>query len=52
MTAKLAIVVEEARMDKQVTTLRDKVSACSVSGRAPDENTLLEIESYVDEVLA
>lgn len=47
MTAKLAIAVEEARMDKQVTTLRDKVSACSVSGRAPDENTLLEVESYV-----
>lgn len=47
MAAKLAIVVEEARMDKQLTTLRDKVSACSVSGRSPDENTLIEIESYV-----
>lgn len=47
MTAKLAIAVEEARMDKQLTTLREKVSACSLSGRSPDENTLLEIETYV-----
>ncbi len=45
MTAKLAIAVEEARMDNRVTTLRDKISACSVSNRAPDENTLLEVES-------
>jgi len=51
MAAKLAVVVEEARMDKQLTTLRDKVSACSMSGRSVDESTLLEIESYVNVIV-
>lgn len=45
MTAKLAVAVEEAMMDKKLRSLRERVSLCSMSGRSADENILLEVES-------
>lgn len=45
MTAKLAVAVEEARMDNKLRMLRERVSVCSMSGRGADENLLLEVES-------